>query len=66
MDIGSDVKVYKKKDKLDKEHIPSWQGKIYKIKEITEKFGQRYYYLEGYTQNGRVAPLLRHEILLIK
>ena len=36
MDIGSDVKVYKKKDKLDKEHISSWQGKIYIIKEISK------------------------------
>ena len=65
MDIRSEVKVYKKKDKLDKEHISSWGSNIYKIKEIHEKFGQKYYYLEGYTQNGRIAPLLRHEILKI-
>jgi hypothetical protein len=65
VEIGSEVKVYKKKDKLDKEHISSWQGKIYKIKEIDTKFGQKYYYLEGYTQNGRIAPVLRHEILKV-
>ena len=41
VEIGSEVKVYKKKDKLDKEHISSWQGKIYKIKEIDTKFGQK-------------------------
>ena len=65
VDIGSEVKVYKKKDKLDKEHIPVWQSKIYKVEKIDKKFGQKYYYLEGYTQNGRIAPLLRHEILKI-
>ena len=65
VDIDDNVKVYKKQDKLDKEHISSWQGKIYKIKEIDTKFGQKYYYLEGYTQNGRIAPLLRHEILKV-
>ena len=65
VDIDDNVKVYKKKDKLDKEHISSWQGKIYKVEKIDKKFGQNYYYLEGYTQNGRIAPLLRHEILKI-
>ena len=59
------LKYIKKKDKLDKEHIPVWQGKIYKVENIDKKFGQKYYYLEGYTQNGRIAPLLRHEILKI-
>ena len=63
--IGSNVKVYKKKDKMDKEHIPVWQGKVYKVENITEKFGQKYYQLEGYTQNGRAVPLLRHEILKV-
>ncbi len=64
VDIDDNVKVYKKKDnKLDKEHVSSWGSKIYKVEKIDTKFGQFYYYLEGYTQNGRVAPLLRHEIL---
>ena len=65
VNIDDNVKVYKKKDKLDKEHIPVWQGKIYKVEKIDKKFGQKYYYLEGYTQNGRIAPLLRHEILKV-
>ena len=50
---------------MDKEHIPVWQGKVYKVENITEKFGQKYCQLEGYTQNGKKVPLLRHEILLI-
>ncbi len=65
MDIGSEVKVYKKKDKLVKEHISSFHNKIYKVEKIETKFNQKYYYLEGYTQNGRIAPLLRHEILKV-
>ena len=65
INVGDNVKVYKKKDKLDKEHIPVWQSKIYKVENITQQFGQKYYYLEGYTQNGRHVGLLRHEILKI-
>lgn len=60
--IDDDVKLNKKKDKLDKEHIPVWQNKVYKVKDITTSFGQKKYHLEGYTQNGKEVPLLRHEI----
>ena len=65
VDIDDNVKIYKKKDKLDKEHISTWSSKIYKVNKIETKFNQKYYYLEGYTQNQRVAPLLRHEILKV-
>ncbi len=65
IEINDNVKVYKKKDKLDKEHIPVWQSKVYKVDNIIEKFGQKYYYLDGYTQNGKRVPLLRHEILKV-
>ena len=63
--VDDNVKVYKKKDKLDKEHIPVWLNKVYKEENITTKFGQKYYQLEGYTQNGKKVPLLRHEILKV-
>jgi len=62
--VGSYVKVYKKKDKLDKEHIPVWSTNKYKVEDITQSFGQDVYHLEGYTQNGRKVGLLRHELLL--
>ena len=65
VDMDDNVKIYKKNDKLDKEHISTWSSKIYKIKDIETKFNQKYYDLEGYSQNGRVAPLLRHEILKV-
>jgi hypothetical protein len=65
VDIDDNVKIYKKKDKLDKEHISTWSSKIYKVNKVETKFNQKYYYLEGYTQNQRVAPLLRHEILKV-
>ena len=65
VDVDDNVKIYKKKDKLDKEHISTWSSKIYKVNKIETKFNQKYYYSEGYTQNQRVAPLLRHEILKV-
>ena len=62
--IGNYVKVYRKKDKLDKEHVPVWSTIKYKVENITQSFGQDVYHLEGYTQNGKKVGLLRHEILL--
>ncbi len=64
--VNDNVKVYRKKDKLDKEHIPVWMGKIYKVDNIIKSFGQNNYYLDGYTQNGKKVPLLRHEILKVQ
>ena len=64
IEVGDYVRVHKNKDKLDKEHISNWGDKKYKVEKITEKFGQKYYVLEGYTQNNRKQGLLRHDILL--
>ena len=61
---GDYVRVHKNKDKLDKEHISTWSDKKYKVTKINSAFNQKQYFLEGYTQNGRVASLLRHDILL--
>ena len=58
------MRVHKSKDKLDKEHISTWSDKKCKVNNITETFGQQYYYLDGYKQNGRETGLLRHDILL--
>ena len=63
--VGNYVKVYKKKDKLDKEHISTWSDRKYRVDNITQSFGQDVYHLDGYTQNGRNVGLLRHEILLV-
>ena len=58
------MRIHKSKDKLDKEHISTWSDKRYKVIEITEKFNQKLYFLEGYTQNNRKTGLLRHDIIL--
>jgi hypothetical protein len=58
--VGSNVKVFKKKTITDKEDNSYWLPDIYKVIEITESFGQKYYHLEGYRR-----PLLRHELLKI-
>ena len=64
VEVGDYVRVHKSKDKLDKEHISTWSDKKYKVDKITETFGQQYYYLDGYKQNGRETGLLRHDLLL--
>jgi hypothetical protein len=64
IEIGDYVRVHRNKDKLDKEHISTWGDKRYKVDNIVEVFGQNYYYLDGYTQNGRKVGLLRHDIFL--
>jgi len=64
IEIGDWVRIHKSKDKLDKEHISTWSDKRYKVIDITEKFNQKLYFLEGYTQNGRKTGLLRHDIFL--
>ena len=61
---GDYVRIHKNKDKLDKEHISTWSDKKYKVIKINSAFNQKQYFLEGYTQNGRVTGVLRHDILL--
>jgi hypothetical protein len=64
IELGDFVRVHKNKDKLDKEHISTWSDKKYRVNNIVEVFGQQYYYLDGYTQNGKRTGLLRHDVLL--
>ena len=59
--VGDYVKVYKKKDKLDKERISVWSKSKYEVEEIKEEKDQTFYYLSGHEE-----PLLRHENLLAK
>ena len=58
------ARIHKSKDKLYKEHISTWSDKKYKVERIDESFGQKLYFLEGYTQNNRKTGLLRHDVLL--
>ena len=58
--IGDLVRVFKKKDKLDKERVSNWSDTKYKVGEIYESMGQKFYKLEG-----RDKAVMRNEILLI-
>ena len=64
IEVGDYVRVHKNKHVHDKEHISTWGDRKYKVENITETFGQKYYYLSGYKQNGRDTGLLRHDVFL--
>ena len=59
--VGDKVKIYKKKDKFDKERKSLWMPEIHIISQITESKEQNFYTVSDYSR-----PLMRHEILLIK
>ena len=58
--VGSSVRIFKKKDTLDKERISNWTDNKYKVVEIEESMGQKFYKVEG-----RDKALMRSEILLV-
>jgi hypothetical protein len=60
IEVGDTVRIFKKKDKLDKERISNWSSKKYKVKDIKESLNQNFYELEGYDK-----PLMRSELLLL-
>jgi hypothetical protein len=59
VNVGDMVKVYKKKDKLDKERLSLWSKEVYRVERIDESMGQKFYKLEG-----KQKALMRGEILL--
>ena len=59
VNIGDMVKVYRKKDKLDKERLSLRSKDNYRVEGIAESMGQKFYKLEG-----RPKALMRGEILL--
>jgi hypothetical protein len=58
--VGDYVKLYKKKDKLDKERKSVWTDKKFKVEDIIEDIGQEFYKIETYPRT-----FLRHELLLV-
>lgn len=58
--VGDKVKIYKKKDKMDKERVSVWSDNAYEVESIRESMGQQLFKI-----SGRERPLLRHEILLV-
>ena len=61
---GDSVKVYQKKDKLDKERVSTWSSQVYKIDTITESHGQTFFTVIPKIPNWN-KDLVRSEILLI-
>ena len=59
--VGDRVKVYKKKDKLDKERISVWSPQTYEVEDIKQEKDQEFYYLDGFAR-----PVLRHELLKVR
>ena len=60
LSAGDKVKIYKKKDKLDKERISVWLPTVHTIKDIKSSMGQKFFYLED-----KSKPYLRHELLKV-
>ena len=61
LNVGDSVRLYHKKNQLDKERIALWSDIIYKVDEITISKGQKFYKIN----NGKEHPYMRHELLKI-
>jgi hypothetical protein len=59
--VGDTVRIYQKKDKLDKQQKSLWSKNKYTVEDIKEENNQKFYKTSW--NNGRL--LLRHEILKI-
>ena len=59
--MGDSVRLYHKKNQLDKERIALWSDVIYKVDEITASKGHNFYKIS----NGKDHPYMRHELLKI-
>ena len=60
-EVGDNVKIYRKKDKLDKERVSVWLPTVYTIKIILKtSLGQKHFYLEGQSK-----AYFRHEMLKV-
>ena len=60
INVGDNVKVYRKKDKMDKERLSLWSKEVYRVDRIDTNDGQKFYKLEG-----KPKVLMRHEVLLV-
>jgi hypothetical protein len=58
--VGDSVKIYKKKDKLDKQQKSVWTTNNYFVENISDSIGQKFYKLQG-----QARQYLRSEILLL-
>jgi Integrase core domain len=64
--VGDYVRIYKKKDKLDKERVPMWSKDKHRVERIEESMGQKIYYVPLRPGEGnRPKGLIRSNILLV-
>ena len=64
MNEGDKVKVFHKKDKLDKERVSTWRPEVYTVERIDESHGQKFYHVTPPPPQWR-GPLVRAQILKI-
>ena len=43
LNVGDEVKIYRKKDKLDKERVSIWSPTVYTIKDMKTSLGQNHF-----------------------
>ena len=62
LEVGDYVKIFHKKDKLDKERHSNWMPNKEKIKEIKESMGQTFYVIDNIR---RPNPFVRRDLLKV-
>ena len=60
LDVGDEVKIFRKWKPNEKERVSNWSQNIYTIENIENKLGQSYYRVEGNTRQ-----YLRFELLKV-
>jgi len=60
IELGDTIKIYKKKNKLDKENKSVWLPGMHTVEDIKKEFGQTFFKVSGFPKY-----LMRHEILKI-
>ena len=60
LNVGNEVKIFRKRKPNEKERVGVWTKQTYKIAKIEKKLGQEYYYIENYD-----GAFLRHELLKV-
>ena len=58
LDVGDEVKIFRKRKPNEKERVSNWSQNIYSIERKENKLGQNYYYV-----SGSARPYLRFELL---
>jgi hypothetical protein len=56
--VGDTIRIFKKKDKFNKERVPTWSKTKHTVERIDDDNTQDFYYVSGMTR-----PLMRNEIL---